>query len=746
MKKLISFLFILASLSAQAKNYYVSSSTGNDANAGTISAPFRTLNKVNTLALLTKDSVLFKRGDTFLGKLIVKSSGSSTGRIVYGAYGTGNKPILYGFAPVTWTSVGTNLYETVETIPVVVNLVVVGTALQKMGRFPNTGYLTINSYSGTTSITSSQLTSPTNWTGADVVIRKNRWILDVCKVTNQVSTTVSYTNPATGNIPTQVDNIYTPKTGYGFFFQNDARTLDTAGEWYYNPSTKKLRIYSTTSPTSVSVSSYDTIINCGSKTYITIENLDIEGGNEFGVFAKDGSNVTVSGCVIKYNKDAINFWNITNSNVKSNSITFSLNNGIQVRGRTSGGPTVIESNVVSNSGMLAGMGRSGDGYYIGIRTDGDNATIRYNNVNNSGYLGIQFGSTNQMVAYNTVSNFCSVKDDGGGIYTYQGSGKTNRTILSNTIINAIGAPEGTNNKSTELYVNARGIYLDGAAPNVNILNNTIVNCGGAGLYLSNSVNVRATGNIVFNAPQALSVQRFPTLPQVRSNVFTSNIFYPTKNNFLYWNGELNVPVVITIQNDLKAIARIDSNYYRTDLTDQFDWFYHLTDGGTFVDPPSMTLSQWKAYTLNDANAIAIPINTNTICQYNTTGSNASFGLSGTYKDVKTGVLYTNAVTIPPYSGMILQKQSAIVMKSSIMGNGYPNPAKDVFNVNVFSPAPQTGNVSVVDVSGRTVYNNKINLYRGGNTIKVDTSRMNTGTYSLALNVQNVSRIYKFVKN
>jgi hypothetical protein len=29
---------------------------------------------------------------------------------------------------------------------------------------------------------------------------------------------------------------------------------------------------------------------------------------------------------------------------------------------------------------------------------------------------------------------------------------------------------------------------------------------------------------------------------------------------------------------------------------------------------------------------------------------------------------------------------------------------------------------------------------------VDTSRMNTGTYSLALNVQNVSRIYKFVKN
>jgi len=396
--------------------------------------------------------------------------------------------------------------------------------------------------------------------------------------------------------------------------------------------------------------------------------------------------------------------------------------------------------------MLAGMGRSGDGYYIGIRTDGDNATIRYNNVNNSGYLGIQFGSSNQMVAYNTVSNFCSIKDDGGGIYTYQGSGKTNRTILSNTVINAIGAPEGTNNPSNALYVNARGIYLDGAAPNVNILNNTIVNCGGAGLYLSNSVNVRATGNIVFNAPQALSLQRFPGLPQVRSNVFTSNIFYPTKNNFFYWNSELNVPTVITIQDDLKALAKIDSNYYRTDLTDQFDWFYHLTDGGTFVDPPSMTLSQWKAYTLNDANAISIPINTNTICKYNTTGSNAPFGLSGTYKDVKTGVLYTNAVTIPPYSGMILQKQSAIVMKSSIMGNGYPNPAKDVFNVNVFSPAPQTGNVSVVDVSGRTVYNNKINLHRGGNTIKVDTSRMNTGTYSLALNVQNVSRIYKFVKN
>ena len=53
---------------------------------------------------------------------------------------------------------------------------------------------------------------------------------------------------------------YDGTNNYGFFIQNDSRTLDTAGEWYYNLSTKKIRIYSSISPTNVQVSTEEAVI------------------------------------------------------------------------------------------------------------------------------------------------------------------------------------------------------------------------------------------------------------------------------------------------------------------------------------------------------------------------------------------------------------------------------------------------------------------------------------------------------
>jgi len=83
MKTLISFLLILSSLGAQAKCYYVSSSTGNDANAGTLDAPWQSLNKVNTATFASGDTIYFRRGDVFQGKLIPNRD-----NLVFSAYGT----------------------------------------------------------------------------------------------------------------------------------------------------------------------------------------------------------------------------------------------------------------------------------------------------------------------------------------------------------------------------------------------------------------------------------------------------------------------------------------------------------------------------------------------------------------------------------------------------------------------------------------------------------------------------------
>lgn len=78
--------------------YYVSSSTGNDANDGkSPEKAFQTVNKVNKLALQAGDNVLFKRGDVFKGAHLepMGSGFAKDGQwITIDAYGSGAAPVF----------------------------------------------------------------------------------------------------------------------------------------------------------------------------------------------------------------------------------------------------------------------------------------------------------------------------------------------------------------------------------------------------------------------------------------------------------------------------------------------------------------------------------------------------------------------------------------------------------------------------------------------------------------------------
>ncbi len=78
-----------------ATTYYVSDNTGNDSNNGTSTAtPWKTLSKVSTTNFSPGDFILFKAGETWVGQLVISSSGTSGAPIIYGKYGTGNLPYL----------------------------------------------------------------------------------------------------------------------------------------------------------------------------------------------------------------------------------------------------------------------------------------------------------------------------------------------------------------------------------------------------------------------------------------------------------------------------------------------------------------------------------------------------------------------------------------------------------------------------------------------------------------------------
>ena len=95
--------FGMAAYTFAQTTYYVDT-TGNNTNNGTsTSSAWKTISKVNSSSFNPGDQILFKRGEVWREQLTVPSSGSPGNHIVFGAYGTGEKPIIMGSdKPENW--------------------------------------------------------------------------------------------------------------------------------------------------------------------------------------------------------------------------------------------------------------------------------------------------------------------------------------------------------------------------------------------------------------------------------------------------------------------------------------------------------------------------------------------------------------------------------------------------------------------------------------------------------------------
>ncbi len=118
MKRLL--MLVVWSAYACASTYYVSSSTGNDSNAGTSPATaWKTLASVSTggshaSLMVPGTTVLLARGDVWTEQLAPAGSGASGNPIVFDAYGTGAAPELTGLLNIptaNWTTAGTNQWS-----------------------------------------------------------------------------------------------------------------------------------------------------------------------------------------------------------------------------------------------------------------------------------------------------------------------------------------------------------------------------------------------------------------------------------------------------------------------------------------------------------------------------------------------------------------------------------------------------------------------------------------------------------
>jgi polysaccharidase protein len=88
---------LFAPFAVGATSYYVDSASGSDWNSGLApDAAWASNDRVNAASLRPGDQILFRRGASFTGMIVVNSSGSRKSPIAYGAYGSGADPIIAG--------------------------------------------------------------------------------------------------------------------------------------------------------------------------------------------------------------------------------------------------------------------------------------------------------------------------------------------------------------------------------------------------------------------------------------------------------------------------------------------------------------------------------------------------------------------------------------------------------------------------------------------------------------------------
>ena len=551
---------------APAVTYYVSSSTGNDSFTGlSEGAAFASIGKVNSLNLQPGDKVLFKCGDTWRGAMLtIAKSGAAGLPITIGSYpaSCANRPILSGAQPISgWALHSGNIYvaslnagANTGKFAYGINQLFRGDTRLLLGRWPNLdaadgGYSTIESQPGGNQVRDDQLDDDdirdVNWAGAVAHIKGMRWYILNRQVTGSSGTTLTFGS----NNDCWAGNC----SGWGYFLNNHLATLDREGEWYYDPASQKVYLYTTTGAPGNEEIEGSVILKNDDRSwggitigedllgqgpsYVTVENLDIRRWFRSGVaiptnFAHyEPHHLTIQNNAISdVNEMGIDLatwvydaWDGRpdgwrggyNLLVSNNTIDRANSMGINLYSRNS----TFSGNVIRDVALIENLGAAGMGCSFSAgggscTEDGDGIRIKIDRSEDTGHTNLILGNRLERIAHNGMDVFghhnilehnviiqaCHAKGDCGGVRTF---GRDNLgsspvydlTFNANIIVDTSGNTDGCKSDFDALF--GFGLYIDHFSRNVVVTGNTIINSTVHGILFQDSTG-SVTNNTLYN--------------------------------------------------------------------------------------------------------------------------------------------------------------------------------------------------------------------------------------------------------
>lgn len=541
---------VLGILNANASEltFYVSASTGNDLNSGSLSNPFLTIERArdairelkmrNELAKTTAVTVYLRGGTYTLSQTFTLSeqdSGVSGAPITYTAYQqeevrlTGSVQLpIEEFKPVTQREEIRRLAPL--AIPQIrrIDLKVQGLVssqetrwdrsqpgqpektspeelfiddeAMQLARWPNKEWATVDSVTdagkaGTDGRPGTfRLDNPriAQWRDTKVWL-KGFWFWDWY----DESITTQSIDPITHQIVLAKPLVYGLKTGARYFAFNILSELDQAGEYYIDREASVLYIWPPVplAKPRITISLLSTpIILLQRASYITLKGLIIEEGRNDGIQIVDGQGNHIRDCTIRnIGKDGMTIqggWQhvITGCHVFNVGTRGIVASGGDRKILKPAGHSIFGNDVHHYGRRIATV-------KAGIDIDGVGIQVLHNNIHHAPHIGILFSGNEHIIEFNEIHHVCEETSDAGAIYIGRDWTARGNIIRYNFLHDLFG-------KSKKNDVTA--IYLDDLASGVEVFGNVITDVHRA-ILVGGGRDNRLENNVLANCNIAISM-------------------------------------------------------------------------------------------------------------------------------------------------------------------------------------------------------------------------------------------------
>lgn len=529
---------------------YIDANRGADTNAGTATAPWRTLARLSKIRMIKGQRILLHCSGSWRETLNLGAAQLADDVTIepYGSGCNGQRPRILGSDDFSggWVREGALWWRAVpNNTPKIARLFVNGEPMQ-LARWPNATatpeYAEVDNTSTTPQLRQftvapkqQQALAGVDLTGATVQIRSAPWRIDTA--------TVQAYAKATGTVSLVTNTSYAIPAGTDFVLQDKPWMLDAPGEYLHDVQRQRIYLHppiplQQVGPNGARIegSVRDQVILLAGRANLTLRGVSVENARQTGLTVQNAPNahlidlraqnnaaigISLIAAATVATADTNPSVTLQESEIKGSSL-YGVDAGSISRAR-------IVNNRIADIGTQAETGNSFAALRLGPASVAEN-----NRISNVAYIGIRFsGSGDSQIRNNIIDGFCVRLGDCAAIYTWNGPKEKPNLIdqrgliEGNTLLDTASHPAHTILKSG--WITA-GVYLDDFSRGITVRKNVIGHTP-IGIYVHNGSNHTIESNKVWLSTRAA----------LWANLDYANDEYMTGNRFL--DNEL-VPVAL----------------------------------------------------------------------------------------------------------------------------------------------------------------------------------------------------------